>query len=119
MNIVDPVSSDAFETKADFNMLNQLLKNPRYDIPERLRKKVIVSIERVIDCAYTDANTQLNAIRTLALLDKHNIDLAKIVMPKRVDHSPRGLSDEQLLEALNKTLKLLPQNLIKGLLDVS
>lgn len=93
-------------------MLNQLLKNPRYDIPERLRKKVITSIERVIDNVESDSNTTLNAIKTLALLDKHNIELAKIVMPKKVDHSVKGLSDEQLIEAIRKTVKLLPPGVL-------
>ena len=109
------ISPDSFETQADFNMLNQLLKNPRYDIPERLRKKVITSIERVVDNVDSESNTILNAIKTLALLDKHNIELAKIVMPKRVDHSARGLTDEQLIEALKVTLKQLPHEIVKML----
>ena len=109
------ISPDSFETQADFNMLNQLLKNPRYDIPERLRKKVITSIERVVDNVDSESNTILNAIKTLALLDKHNIELAKIVMPKRVDHSARGLTDEQLIEALKVTLKQLPPEIVKML----
>lgn len=98
-------------------MLNQLLKNPRYCIPDRLRFKVVQSIETLLDDVNTPPPTLIKAMQVLATLDKLNIEIAKTVMPKRVETTAvKTLSDDVLLEKLGEVLKKLPPSVIKGLL---
>jgi len=109
--IVSPNSSE-LSTIADYNILNGLLKNPLYKIPEELRVKAIGCLEATIDDASAKTTLKLKAIGAMINMDKHNLDLVKIAMPKKIEHiNPRELNDEQLLEELNKiqeqlTLKL-------------
>ena len=110
------VSPHDYRTSADFGMVNKLLKNPRYEIPERLRHKVITSIERIVDSPETDSKMTLDAIKTLSMLDKINVELVKSVLPKRVEQTPvRQLTDEMLLEEVKKIMKALPLDLPGGL----
>jgi hypothetical protein len=112
--VVSPVSSD-FQTEGDFNLVHRLLRHPRYEIPERLRKKVIDCVESVVDKETADDDVKLRAIKVLSELDKHNIELVKIAMPKKVEHTDVSrLNDEELLARVQDIVKRLPP-----VLDVS
>jgi len=102
-----PVGSD-LKTEGDFNLVNRLLRNPRYEIPERLRNKAINCIEDAIDADH-DVTIKLKAIQTMSALDKHNIDIVKIAAPKRIEQiDPRKLNDEELLKMVREVVKKLP-----------
>ena len=102
-----PVGSD-IKTEGDFNMVNRLLRNPRYEIPERLRRKSIQCIEDALD-QDNDIQIKLKAIQTMSQLDKHNIDIVKIAAPKRIKQiDPRKLNDEELLKMVREVVKKLP-----------
>lgn len=107
-NIVSYGGTD-FRTEGDFALINQLLKNPRYVIPEHLRHKVVKCIEQTIDSSETKPEIKLKAVQTLAILDKHNIDLVKVAMPKRVEQTTvRQMTDEKILEMVKEITKKLP-----------
>lgn len=109
------VSPHDYRTSADFRMVNQLLKNPRYEIPERLRNKIIGSVETLIDSPQTEDRTKLDAIKTIIALDKINVDIVKAVLPKRMEQTPvRALSDEALLEEVEKIMHSLPKRITNG-----
>lgn len=106
--IVSPISND-FHTEGDFNLVHRLLKHPRYEIPERLRSKVVKCIEDVVDEYGIDLDVKLRAIKVLSELDKHNIDLVKIAMPKKIEHTnASNLNDEELLAKVQDIVKRLP-----------
>lgn len=104
-----PGSTD-LRTSADYDLVARLLKYPRYKIPECLRDKVVSEIAAVIDNDENDATLKLKAISTLATLDKHNIDLVKLAMPKKTEQSidVRKVDDEALLKLVKDIQKLLP-----------
>jgi hypothetical protein len=97
-------------TQADFNLINTLLKNPQYKIPEYLRPKAINQIEKTLDCDETDNKTKLTAVKTLIEMDKQNLDLIKAAMPKKTIHQDVSkLTDEEILERLNELRAFLPK----------
>ena len=107
-----PVGSD-IKTEGDFNMVNRLLRNPRYEIPERLRQKSVQCIEDALDADH-DITIKLKAIQVMSQLDKHNIDIVKIAAPKRIEQiDPRKLDDEELLKMVKQIVKKLP-TIIEG-----
>lgn len=109
MRDIKEVSPYDYSTEADFNMIIHLLKNPRYNIPAQLRDKVINCINNIVTCI-DDPKTQLAAVNTLVALDRCNIELIKIAMPKKVEHKQiNKLSDEELLDALKEVQKKLPE----------
>jgi len=106
---ISPISSE-FRTEGDYAIVRKLLQNPRYEIPERLRRKVVGEIERTVDDEEADPNLKMRAISVLAQLDKHNIELVKLSMPKRIERvDPKKMDDEKLLEAVQEVLKLAPR----------
>lgn len=106
-----PNGSD-LRTADDFTLINQLLKNPRYVIPERLRNKAISCIEGALDDDGNDIALKLKAIQTMSQLDKHNIDLVKIAAPKRIEQiDPRKCNDEELLKLVKEVVKKLPREI--------
>ena len=110
--LVSNVSNDEqslLRTEGDFNLVHQLLKSPRYKIPEHLRDQAIQCISDTLSDSEDDA-LKLKAIQVMSALDKHNIDLVKIAMPKRIEHQDvRKLSDEQLVDELRKVVECNPQ----------
>ena len=108
---VSPGSSE-LRTMGDFALVNRLLANPRYKIPEHLRDKVVNQIENVLDDPESKNVLKLRAIDTLTKLDKQNLELIKLSMPKKVEHfDPKKMNDEKLLETVQEVLKLLPRTL--------
>jgi hypothetical protein len=104
-----------FSTEGDFALVNRLLQNPRYAIPEHLRHKMIKCAESVIDANDTKHETKLKAIQTLSTMDKHNIDIVKLAMPKKVEHSDvKSISDEELLKLVQDIAKRMPTVLTVG-----
>ncbi len=107
--IVSSNEGSLLRTEGDFNLINQLLKSPRYNIPEHLRQKVVSCIEKALDDSENSTKLKLDAIKTLSNLEKHNIDLVKLAMPKKIEtFNPKQLNDEELREMVQDVLKLLP-----------
>jgi len=71
------------KTQEDFNLVNLLLKNPLYRIPEHLRDKVLACAEKTIDDPYNKTADKLAATRTVLLADQMNLKMINMVMPKR------------------------------------
>ena len=113
---VSPIGSD-LKTEGDFNMVNRLLRNPRYDIPERLRTKAIQCIEDALEDD-NDITLKLKAIQVMSTLDKHNINIVKIAAPKRIEQiDPRKLDDEELLKMVQVIVKKLPTIIESEVID--
>jgi len=103
------VTANSFDTEADFNMVNHLLKKPRYKIPEHLRDKIITRAGRIIEQTEDD-KTALAAANTVIAMDKLNIQLVQIAMPKKVERRDiEKMPQEELLEALREVRKKLPE----------
>lgn len=95
--LVSPTSD--YNTTGDFQLINRLLQNPRYEIPERLRQKVIGCIDKVISDE-DNPQVKLQAIRVLAQLDKHNLDVIKLAMPHKVETTNITKLDDSDLQNL-------------------
>jgi len=96
-----------FATQGDFQLVNNLLKNPRYEIPEHLRKKVIASAEGALDNHDASDATKLAASRVILEADKRNLDVIKLIVPKQhVHREVKDLPTEELeavvIEAYNR-----------------
>lgn len=104
------ISSDSsLQTQGDFGLINQLLKNPRYKIPEHLRENVINCCDEVIKKKDSPDATKLAACRTVLLADRHNLEMIKLAMPTKIEHyNPQQATDEELIEVLKEAVKLLP-----------
>ena len=111
LQTVDPNGAE-LRSLGDYQLVNRLLKDPRYNIPERLRNKAINAIEKTLDDAQNDDKLKLTAVKTLSDLDKRNMELIKMAMPKRVEHfDPRKANDEELMKMVQNVLKLMPTTL--------
>ena len=98
------------ETSGDYSLINKLLAHPRYKIPEHLRDKAIASIEATFDDPDAESALKLKAVQCLATLDKHNIDIVKMAIPKKIEHiTPSKMSDEELHEQIREIAKCLPK----------
>lgn len=98
-----------YETQGDFSLINTLMKNPRYDIPEHLRKKVIQSAENSLDSLEASDATKLAAARLILEADKRNIEIMKLIIPQQHVHkNVKELPTEELeaiiLEAHDKLI---------------
>jgi len=106
-----PVSSD-LRTEDDFALVNRLLRSPRYKIPEYLRDKVIHCITDIVDKKDSEDALKLKAIQVMSQLDKHNIDIIKLTMPKKIEAvKPQDMNDEELLVLVKEVIKKLPETL--------
>lgn len=97
-----------FRTQAEFSMVRKLLTTPRYEIPEHLRKQLVEDAADVSkNCE--DPKTRIAAMRVLAELDKINVEIVKISMPKRVEHTHRAadLTMEELEDLARKATKFV------------
>lgn len=113
-SIVSPVTGQ-FETVADFNLVNRLLQNPRYKIPEHLRDKVLNCCERVIDKASASNLEKLSACKTVLMADKHNLELVKMAMPKKIEHFDASkATDEELIDVLREVARKIPPTIDCG-----
>ena len=101
-----------FQTAADFKLINDLLAKPRYSIPERLRGKVIDCIERAVDNV-NDPVTAIRAVQTLTSLDKINLKIIELAIPKKTEHKDISkMSDEDLAVALKELTESVERNRI-------
>lgn len=95
--------SSGLRTLADYNILKKLLQHPQYKIPEYLRAKAINCVEKTLEDDDNSAKLKLSAINTMLSMDKHNLDLAKVAMPKKIESiDPRKMNDEELMTALQE-----------------
>jgi len=108
LNTVSDGSS--LKTEGDFDLINRLLRNPRYNIPERLRAKCIQCIEDVLDSGTEDVGhgLHLKAIQTMVSLDKINVEIIKIAVPKKIETNVKSMNDEELLALVKDVVKRLP-----------
>lgn len=65
-----------------------------------MRQKVIGCIDKVISDDDEPTQTQLQAIRVLAQLDKHNLDVIKLAMPHKVETTSITKLDDSALQNL-------------------
>lgn len=94
---------EEYSAEGDFALVNRLLKNPRYNIPEHLRSKMVRSAEEVLDYSESDV-TKVQAIKVLNELDKRNIELVKMAMPKQHIHRPaKEMTDAEIIEVIQQT----------------
>lgn len=89
-----------FKEQGDFQLVNKLLQNPRYDIPEHLRKKVIGSAEHSLDSPESSVACKLAAARLILEADKRNLELIKLVIPKVIIHKEIKDHTTEELEAI-------------------
>lgn len=104
-------NSTDYRTVSDFQMIHNLLtKHATYKIPEHLRKRVITRAGQALES--DDDKLAMTAAKVLLAADKHNLDIIKVAMPKRVEHvNVSKLNDRELYEAVGNTLKLLPADI--------
>ncbi len=108
LEIINSQGSD-LRSLGDYHLVNRLLRDPRYNIPERLRKKAITAIETTLDDSQNDDKLKLTAVKVLSELDKRNLEIVKMSMPTRVEHfDPRKANDEELKKLVEQVLKLMP-----------
>ena len=106
----DSGEASLLQSEGDFGIINRLLKNPRYNIPEHLRSKAVASIEATFDDPENNTAIKLKAVQCLAMLDKHNIDLVKMAIPKKIEYiTPSKMSDEELHEEIRNIAQCLPK----------
>jgi len=109
------ITPHEYETKDDFGMVRGLLRRGPYQIPDRLREKIISSAERVIDNLDIDPKIMLSAAKLMVDCDRINVEMIKLAIPKKIEtFNARGATDAQLLEAIQKTTKLLPRIIEHG-----
>ena len=85
------------------------MRTPRYSIPEHLRNKIMASVETALDDPEAPHSQKLAAARVALEADKVNLELLKLALPKKVHHFDiKAASNEELLEAIKETQKLLP-----------
>ena len=101
---VEVVSHEGeFRTEADFSLVNRLMERPRYKIPAAIRDKIIMKAGDIIDDPSLKPSTQLAAMKTILMADKHNIDLVKIAMPKKVENVDyKKLPDHELKQEIQR-----------------
>lgn len=103
---VKPVSHNPsdFRTESDYDLLQRLLADPIFKIPEHLPQKIMNEISIVMDDPNIEHTTKISAINTIIKLQKLNLDAVKMVMPHRTETvvDVRKLTDEELMEQLSK-----------------
>lgn len=101
------LSADGFNTSADLDIVHQLLKKPRYNIPEELRERIITKSGEILESK--DPKEAIMAAKIVLEADKRNMELLKMVVPKKTEiRDCRKMSDEELLEEYHRVTKLLP-----------
>ncbi len=113
------ISSDlALQTEGDFHLINTLLnKNPRYNIPEHIRTKMVTSCSDVLANEQAPHKIKLIATKVLAELDKRNIDILKLAIPKTVIHrEAKDLTDDELEAEIVKLINKNPR--LKQAVDI-
>lgn len=101
-----------FNSVADMGMVRRLLKDPLYNVPERLRDKILSGAEKLMD-SFTEGKTTeaafIAAARLVLEADKRNLDLIKMVIPKKVEHREvKDFTTVELEVIVKEAQKLLP-----------
>lgn len=120
IEIIDNYTGD------DYRTITRLLRDARYEIPERLRGKVIGGIEKIIDADTGETTTergnklvtssnsgvtvqdQIAAMRVLCELDNLNVKLVSLAIPKKSQVEVKRISDmttEELEGQIKKYLE--------------
>ena len=96
------ISHSGFRTVGDFALIHSLLKNSAlYQIPDDLRPDIVDSIKDVFNDPDSTLAQKLAATKVVLEMDKRNLDVVKIAMPQRVEHTQvKDLSDEELANEL-------------------
>lgn len=94
------MSSDpsTFRTVGDFALVHKLLKDHAlYNIPDTMRDGIINSVKEVFDDPESTLSQKMVASKLILEMDKRNIDIVKIAMPHKVEHTQvQNMSDEEL-----------------------
>jgi len=91
----------------DYSLISTLFRNSRYQIPERLRGKIMQSIESTLDTA-ADDKTKLAAIKVALEADKRNVEYLRLVVPRKVEHyNPDQKTSEELKRDIQAALERL------------
>lgn len=104
----NPIQSE-YSTLSDISMIHQLLlKNPRYNIPEYLRNKIIATMADRLDD--DDGKLQIMAAKVLLEADKRNIDLVKLAIPQKKEiKNVTTATTEELQQHLKQILLNNPE----------
>lgn len=96
------------QVKKDFDLINQLLRNPLYRIPEHLRGKVMACAEKIIDYGERDVD-KLSAMKTVLMADQTNLRVVSMAMPRRINKEV----DIQITDKSTEDLKQLVADAVK------
>ena len=105
-----------YQTADDFDLVTRLLENtPGYEIPQEARKAIIYECQKAITSETSagpwdsgiSMTDKLAAMRVILMADKHNLDMVKVVMPRKqeVTINCQKLSDQDL-KAMAKEIAL-------------
>ena len=98
-----------YNSVGDMNMVTTLLKNPRYVIPDHLRKRVIGTAESILSNVNATVAEAISAAKLVLEADKVNVALIKLQVPKQIEHfNARNATTEELVEVIKKAQALMP-----------
>jgi hypothetical protein len=105
-----------YNTPDDVNMVQQLMKNPRYDIPVHLRNKIIEGAGEILSEEGTTVKEKIDAAKLVLECDKRNVDFLKIMVPKTIKHEHIGQKSTEELRKIvanyqDGKIDLIPENL--------
>lgn len=105
-----------FALEADFNIVRKLMKESAlYQIPEHARKNIIAQAQNVLEDLTATSREKMSAAKFLLECDKINLDVIKLVMPKKVEHiKVQERSTEELIDMVSKAIETHPE--LKGAL---
>lgn len=96
-----------YNSPEDVQMVLSLMKNPRYNIPEHLRNKIIDGASILLKDS--DSKVFFDAAKIILEMDKRNIDYLKLIIPKQVKHTHVREKSTEELYAIVDEVKQLPQ----------
>lgn len=109
------------KVKEDFDLVNKLLRDPLYKIPDHLRQLVVESAGEILADPGSDSSVRIAASRTVLAMDKTNLDMIKLVMPRRVEQKTdieiKDQSTEDLLKLVKDAVSLLNANTAPKFVD--
>ena len=106
-SVVSPVPNQ-FGTLADMRLINDLMKNSRYEIPEHLRHQVISSAGKIIENPESRNAEVLAASKVILEADKRNMEMVKMCMPKvNVNFNPKQATTEELETVVRRAIGLV------------
>jgi len=103
------VSSEStqFSTEADMQIVRTLLRDPLYKIPEHIRDTIVTESAKMLG----GDSPKFKAIgaRLLLEMDKRNLELLRLVVPRKVEHiDVKQKTTAELIEIVERAKALMP-----------